>query len=249
VAVLLERLLPACPRLTVLVTSRARLLVPFEWSFPVGGLSTQAEAWGPGDAVDLFLQRAAAGGVVVPEGDVSRVRALCLGLDGMPLAIEQAAARLASLGLDGLEAGLADRLGLLTGGARVDDRHRSLRSTLDWSYGLLEEAAQATLRRVSVFAEPFTSALAARVVAGREPVSARAVPSLLAGLAERSLLVATPGRCGTRYRVPEAVRQYGADLLHESGEYPETWGRYVRWSTTTAPHTAALCLVEQAPGA
>jgi predicted ATPase len=244
VAVLLERLLPACPRLTVLVTSRARLLVPFEWSFPVGGLSTEAEAWGPGDAVDLFLQRAAAGGVTVPAEDASRVRALCLGLDGMPLAIEQAAARLASLGLDGLEAGLADRLGLLTGGARIDDRHRSLRSTLDWSYRLLDEAGQATLRRISVFAGPFTAAAAARVAADWAPVSPREVPSLLAGLAERSLLVATPGRLGTRYRAPENVRQYAADLLYRAGEHPEAWARHRRRGTTPARGTRVLNLVE-----
>ncbi len=71
----------------------------------------------------------------------------------MALAIELAAARYPSLGLDGLEAGLADRLRLLTGGPRIDDRHRSLRSTLDWSYALLDEPDQAVLRRVSVFAD------------------------------------------------------------------------------------------------
>ena len=83
----------------------------------------------------------------------------------MALAIELAAARYASLGLDGLEAGLSDRLRLLTGGPRIDDRHRSLRSTLDWSYALLEEPDQSVLRVVSVFASPFTVAAAA--AAGR----------------------------------------------------------------------------------
>ena len=88
----------------------------------------------------------------------------------MALAIELAAARFPSLGLDGLEAGLSDRLGLLTGGRRLDDRHRSLRSTLDWSYELLDEADQAVLRRVAVFAGAFTATAAAEIVAGWPPL-------------------------------------------------------------------------------
>lgn len=237
VAVLLELLLPACPGVRVLVTSRARLMVPFEWALTVGGLSSEPGPEGAGDAVDLFVQRAGAGGASVRPDDLPRVRALCHGLDGMPLAIEQAAARLPSLGLDGLENGLTDPLGLLTGGARADDRHRSLRSTLDWSYDLLDEPDRAVLRRLAVFREPFSVALATRVVAG-PPVTPREVPSLLAGLAERSLLVAVPGPSGTRYRVREAVRQYAADLLHETGEHAETWARHPRRST------GALSLVE-----
>ena len=101
-----------------------------------------------------------------------RIAAVCRALDGMALAIELAAARYPSLGLDGLEAGLADRLRLLTGGPRIDDRHRSLRSTLDWSYALLAEPDQAVLRRVSVFADPFTATAAAAVLAGWPPVPA-----------------------------------------------------------------------------
>ena len=231
VGVLLEGLLQACPGLVVHVTSRARLMVPFEWTFPVSGLSCDPDAeGGPSDAVDLFLRRAVAGGADLDTIDVTRVRHLCRRLDGMPLAIEQAAARLPSLGLDGLEAGLGDRLGLLTGGDRADHRHRSLRSTLDWSYGLLDDAGQAVLRRVSVFPGPFAADDATGVV-GWTPASPRAVPSLLAGLAERSLLVTTSDRSGTRYRVPESVRQYGADLLRGSGEYCEVWSRYLRRSS------------------
>jgi predicted ATPase/DNA-binding CsgD family transcriptional regulator len=232
--ILLEGLLQACPRLVVHVTSRARLMVPFEWSFPVSGLSCEPTGDGPGDAVALFLSRAAAGGADIEVVDLARVRRLCRCLDGMPLAIEQAAARLSSLGLDGLEAGLSDRLALLTGGDRADRRHRSLRSTLDWSYGLLDEPSRAVLRRLSVFPGPF-AAREARGVAGWTPASARAVPALLAGLAERSLLVTAVGSCGTRYSVPESVRQYGADLLRETGEDRDVRSRYLRrasrWSS------------------
>ena len=85
-----------------------------------------------------------------------RIAAVCDELDGIALAIELAAARVATLGLDGLEAGLADQLGLLAGGSRLDDRHRSLRSALDWSFGLLDETDKVVLRRASVFAAPFT---------------------------------------------------------------------------------------------
>jgi predicted ATPase len=162
------------------------------------------------------------------------VAAICRGLDGVALAIELAAARLPSVGLDGLSLGLADRLALLAGGSRVDDRHRSLRSTLDWSYALLDEPSRAVLRRLSVFPGPF-AAREARGVAGWTPASARAVPALLAGLAERSLLVTAVGSCGTRYSVPESVRQYGADLLRETGEDRDVRSRYLRrasrWSS------------------
>ena len=229
VAVLLERLLAAAPRLAVLATSRARLLVPFEQVFPVPGLSVQADDGGPGDAVALFLGRAAAGGSPVRAEDNERIAALCRALDGMALAIELAAARYASLGLDGLEAGLADRLRLLTGGPRIDDRHRSLRSTLDWSYALLEAPDQAVLRRVSAFAEPFTAGAAALVLAHWPPVPDGQVPTALAGLADQSLLIALAGPGGTRYRALETIRQYGADRLDEAGESDRARSRHLDW--------------------
>ncbi len=169
---LIERLLAGSPRLSVLITSRARLLVPFEWVFPVLGLSIEADGGGPGDAVELFGTRAAAAGGPIAPGDADRVAAICRGLDGMALALELTAARVPSLGLDGIEAGLADRMNLLTGGRRADDRHRSLQSALDWSYALLDEADRAVLRRISVFAAPFTVAAAQAVCAGWPPAAA-----------------------------------------------------------------------------
>jgi predicted ATPase/DNA-binding CsgD family transcriptional regulator len=229
VVVLVERLLAGSPRLAVLATSRARLLVPFEWVFPVPGLSVEADDGGPGDAVELFLERAAAGGGPVTCDDKKRIAAVCRGLDGMALAIELAAARFPSLGLDGLEAGLADRLRLLTGGPRIDDRHRSLRSTLDWSYALLDRFDQAVLRRVSVFASPFTATSAAVVLADWAPVPAAAIPSNLAGLADQSLLIAIAGPSGTRYRALETIRQYGVDRLEVTGESVEAHLRHLNW--------------------
>ncbi len=229
VVVLLERLLIGSPGLTVLATSRARLLVPFEWVFLVPGLSVEADDGGPGDAVHLFLERSAADPHPLTPDDTKRISAVCMGLDGMALAIELAAARFPSLGLDGLEAGLADRLRLLTGGSRINDRHRSLRSTLDWSYALLDEPDQAVLRRVSVFASPFTATAAAAVMTDWPPVPAGAIPSILAGLADQSLVTAITGLGGTRYRALETVRQYGVDRLDAAGESVEALSRHLRW--------------------
>ncbi len=229
VAVVVERLLAGCPQLRVLITSRARLRVAYEWVFPVPGLSLAADGGGPGDAVELFCQRAGAGGAELGPADQDRVTVICRKLEGIALAIELAAARVTSLGLDDLEAGLADRLRLLTGGSRVADRHRSLQSTLDWSYALLDETSQAVLRRVSVFAAPFTAAAVGAVASGWPPVPGGLLHAVLAGLVDQSLLVAAPDDGATRYRVPETIRQYGAGRLAEAGEQDEAHARHLRW--------------------
>src|SRR5919107_122171 len=126
----------------------------------------------------------------------------------MALAIELAAARCASLGLDGLEAGLDQRLRFLTAGGRVADRHRSLRNAIAWSYDLLGDGDRALLRTVSVFARWFDVAAAA-ALAGRD---ASAVADGLARLAEQSLLLVDRG-ARTRYRALESIRQFGIEQL------------------------------------
>jgi len=232
--VLLERLLAGSPRLSVLVTSRARLLVPFEWVFPVPGLCIAADDGAPGDAVELFLTRAAAAGSALTEADAARIAAICRGLDGVALAIELTAARVPSLGLDGIEAGLADRMNLLAGGPRADDRHRSLRSALDWSYALLDEADRAVLRRVSVFAAPFTATAAQAMLAGWSPAAEGATGAALARLADQSLLVTVADADGTRYRALETVRQYGAAQLDRAGEADQASVRHLGWCLEAA---------------
>jgi predicted ATPase/DNA-binding CsgD family transcriptional regulator len=234
VAVFVERLLASCLRVRVLATSRTRLMLPFEHVFPVPGLSLQAdedESAGS-DAVALFLERAvAAAGFEPRPGDMARIARVCRSLDGMALAIELTAARLSTLGLDGVESGLADALRILAGGSRLDERHSSLRSTIDWSYTLLEPAEQALLRRVSVFATPVTAGAAAEV-AGFPPVDT-AVADGLARLADNSLAIAQP--CSeTRYRVLETIRQYGLDRLDRVGELDEVRARHVRWCVESA---------------
>lgn len=226
VASFVERLLTACPRLRVLVTSRARLMVPFERVFPVPPLSRAGG--GESEAVALFMDRAAAVGQPPPPTVSEGVVAVCERLGGMALAIELAAARWSTLGLDGLTAGLSDQLRILTGGARADDRHRSVRAVLDWSHDLLQPQDQALLRRVSVFAVPFT-AEAATAVAGFAPLDPAAVTDGLGRLAEQSLLAVAPSADGTRYQALETIRQYGTERLADAGELIDVRSRHVDW--------------------
>ncbi|MFB7376165.1 LuxR C-terminal-related transcriptional regulator [Kitasatospora purpeofusca] len=232
VAPFLERLLAACPEVRVLATSRARLLVPFERVFPVPPLSR--DGGGSSEAVALFVERATAAAGVAPDPALrDGIAAVCERLDGMALAIELAAARWPTLGLDGLRAGLSDQLRILAGGPRADDRHRSVRAVLDWSHELLEPADRALLRRVSAFVLPFTAG-AAVAVAGFAPLDAGAVADGLGRLAEQSLLTAVPSAHGTRYRALETIRQYGAERLDGAGESARTRGRHLDWCLSGA---------------
>ncbi|WP_433540000.1 ATP-binding protein [Streptosporangium sandarakinum] len=226
VAPFLERLLTACPRLRVLVTSRVRLTVPFERVFPVPPLS---RAGGDSsEAVALFLDRAAAAGRL-PGPEVGEgVVAVCERLGGMALAIELAAARCSTLGLDGLVAGLSDQLRILAGGPRANDRHRSVRAVLDWSHDLLEPPDQALLRRVAVFVAPFTADAAAGI-AGFAPLDPDGVADGLGRLAEHSLLAVTPSAIGTRYQALETIRQYGTERLTGAGELTDVRSRHLGW--------------------
>ena len=232
VAVFVERLLGHCPGVTVLATSRARLMLPFEWVFHVPGLSLPDDG-SDGDAVALFFERARQAGLTgLADDDRRRIGMIVRGLDGMPLAIELAAARVATLGIDGLEHGLAEPFRLLIGASRLDERHGSLRSTIDWSYELLAPDEQALLRRVAVFAASFAAADAAAVTAFGS-VEPRSVPDALARLADNSLLLASPGT-ETRYRALETIRQYGLERMDEDGELEAVRLRHLRWCMGTA---------------
>ncbi|MEV1245541.1 LuxR C-terminal-related transcriptional regulator [Nonomuraea sp. NPDC049750] len=228
VALFLERLLVACPRLTVLATSRTRLMVPFERVYPVPPLSLTVD--GGSDAVALFMERAAAAGRPLDPPPLDQVVSICERLDGMALAIELAAARYPALGLDGIAAALSHPLRMLTGGSRADERHRSVRAALDWSHALLEPADRALLRRVSVFVAPFTAAAAAEVTGSEEGL----VADGLARLTEQSLLTVTASPGGTEYRALETIRQYGMERLAEAGELVDARSRHLRWCLTRA---------------
>ncbi|MFI5894064.1 ATP-binding protein [Actinoplanes sp. NPDC051513] len=221
-----ERIITACPEITVLATSRTRLLLPYERVYVVPGLSVVA---GGGDAVDLFTARVAAVTGDAAPMDAGRVAALCRALDGMALAIELAAARFPALGLDGLESGLGQRLRFLTANTRGADRHGSLRDAIGWSHDLLSSADQALLRRVGVFASWF-DVDAACAVAGGDRERAEVVDGL-ARLAEHSLLVVERGE-PTRYRALETIRQYGIERLDQAGDLEQIRDGHDRWCRT-----------------
>ncbi|MEU4405789.1 LuxR C-terminal-related transcriptional regulator [Streptosporangium sp. NPDC023963] len=226
VALFLERLLAACPGVTVLATSQARLMVPFERVYQVPPLSLAGES----DAVALFMERAQAAGWPLDPPRHDQIAAICARLDGMALAIELAAARYPTLGLDGITAAVSHPLRMLTGGSRADQRHRSVRAVLDWSHALLEPADQELLHRVSVFVAPFTASAAAEVAGSAIDV----VADGLARLAEQSLLGVTASPKGTRYRALETIRQYGTERLDQAGELAGARARHLRWCLTQA---------------
>ncbi|GAA3533196.1 hypothetical protein GCM10022419_010460 [Nonomuraea rosea] len=226
VALFLERLLAACPRVSVLATSQARLMVPFERVYQVPPLSLAGEP----DAVALFLERAAAAGRPLDPPRHDEIAAICARLDGMALAIELAAARYPTLGLDGITAALSHPLRMLTGGSRADERHRSVRAVLDWSHALLEPADQELLHQVSIFVAPFTASAAAEVTESAMGV----VADGLARLAEQSLLAVAASPQGTCYRALETIRQYGTERLSQAGELAGARVRHLRWCLTQA---------------
>jgi predicted ATPase len=207
-AALIVELLATCPLLRVLATSRGPLRVPGEAEYVVEGL-------GRDEAVELFAER-------VPEGrrieDSDAIERICVALDGIPLAIELAAARLRVLSPAQLADGLDDQLAVLGRGRRTaPERQRTLRATFDWSYDLLDEAERVVFRRLGVFAGGFTPDAAEHVVADGQIRRGRVI-DLLERLAERSLLLMVPGSLGARFRLLEPVRQYAAERLDAAGE-------------------------------
>src|SRR5215831_13161855 len=229
VAPFVERLLARCPGLSVLATSRARFMVPFEWVYAVPPLSLEGHGGGgsdvgSSDAVLLFLDRAAAVGWTLEPEHLGQVADVCRKLDGVALAIELAAARLPALGLDGLAAGLSDHLRLLVGGYRADERHRSVRAMLDWSQALLSSADSTVLRRVSVFVSPFTAPAAAQV-AGFPPLEPGEVAATQAHQLRWCLTTATglaqdpsPATGGWRASFDAAADDFRAALGWAAGQ-------------------------------
>jgi predicted ATPase/DNA-binding CsgD family transcriptional regulator len=234
-AAVLERLLSACPGLTVLATSRTRLAVPFETVVRLSGLEA-------GAAVELFAARAESGGWPLDEDDRTRSEAVCRALEGLPLAIELAAAQVPAIGMDGVEAALADPLSLLDGGPRAVTRHESLRATLRWSHDLLGPVDRAVLRRLAVITAPFPVEVAEAVAAGWPPVPA-GTSRLLGTLVDASLLGMERGPSGTRYRLHEAVRRFAAEHASAAGEDAAAESRLLAWSG------ARIAALEAGPGA
>jgi predicted ATPase len=221
-----EAVLRAGSAVQVIATSREPLRAGGEWLYPVPPLAVPAVDAAADDdplryaAVRLFIERArAAQPHFVPDRRLAAlIAAICRRLDGVPLAIELAAARASAVGIEALAARLDDRFRVLTGGRRTAlPRHQTLRATLDWSYELLPEPERVILRRLGVFAGPFTLEAAAAVAAGPELAAADVIEGLL-GLVAKSLVVAEGEGAVARYRLLDTTRAYALEKLEKSGE-------------------------------
>ncbi|MGW0781511.1 BTAD domain-containing putative transcriptional regulator [Streptomyces sp. NPDC002913] len=237
---LADHLLARCPGLTVLATSREPLGVPGELLRPVDPLPDPM-------ALRLFADRGAAARpgfrVDADEETAAACAEICRRLDGLPLAIELAAARLRMLGPRQIAERLDDRFRLLTSGSRtVLPRQQTLRAVVDWSWGLLDEDERAVLRRLSVFAGGCDLAAAEEVCSlpGAVLADVRDVALLLGSLVDKSLVVAAPGDDGDmRYRLLETVAEYAGERLDEAGERTAAERRhlvhYREFARTTDP--------------
>jgi predicted ATPase/DNA-binding XRE family transcriptional regulator len=221
-----EAILRRCPGVHLLATSREPLDVGGEIIYRVPPLSLpEPGECGPAaaessDAVALFADRARAQGAALPvdEQTAPLVVSICRRLDGLPLAIELAAARLRSLPLAVLHDRLDQRFRLLTGGSRAAlERQRTLQATVEWSFSLLTGAEQLLLGRLSVFAESF-DVDAAEAVCGFDGIGPLDVTGLLGSLVDKSLVAAEPTRRSLRYRLLETIRQFAAERLAEASD-------------------------------
>ena len=246
VADLVDTIVQRSPGVTMLTTSREGLALPGERIVAVPALGlpevhADPEAIGQAAAVRLFCDRAAANaGFVLTAHNSQAVAQLCRRLDGIPLAIELAAARVRSLPPEELVSRLDHRFKLLARGSRARlERHQTLRNAIDWSYDLLTEPERIALRRMSVFAGSFDLA-AAEAVVSSEDIDSGDVVDLLTQLVDKSLLDVDPGAGGVRYRLLETIRQYAQERLEASDEVAALRGRhlthYVALAEKAGPH-------------
>jgi predicted ATPase/DNA-binding SARP family transcriptional activator/DNA-binding CsgD family transcriptional regulator len=236
---LAQKLLTSCPRLKILATSREALNIAEETTWLVPPLSlpdplehpTVGELEGYASA-RLFVERTRRRRTGFAPGpqNVDAIADICRRLDGIPLAIELAAARVGSLSVQQISERLEDSLDLLAGGREVTERHRTLRATMDWSYELLDRPERELFGRLAVFAGSWTLEAAEAVGEGSglgEGSSTPSVLDVLGRLVDKSLVLAESSENGwTRYRLLEPVRQYAREKLNESGETPETRRRH-----------------------
>jgi predicted ATPase/DNA-binding SARP family transcriptional activator len=232
-----EALLHACPGLRCLVTSREALGVAGETTWVVPSLSVPPQQSPAGDcvshvvqyeAVRLFAERAAAAlpAFILTDENAAAVAQICRRLDGIPLALELAAARVKVLSPEQIVARLEDCFSLLTGGSRTAlPRHQTLRATMDWSYDLLGEPERVLFRRLAVFAGGFTLEAAEAICAdaGQNAISSYRILDLLSRLVDKSLVGVEARGQAVRYCLLETVREYARERLRQAGE--EDWVR------------------------
>ena len=226
-------LLGAAPDIRILATSREPLHVQGEQRFPLPPLSLPVphaalDGLARAEAVQLFVERARLQqpAFVLTERQVPVVAELCIHLDGIPLALELAAARVHSLSIEEINARLKDRFELLTGGSHTAlPRQQTLRATLDWSYELLSDPERTVLNRLAIFLGGFT--LDAALSVGSDPtIDENAVVDLLSQLVARSLVVADTNAAGTRYHLLETTRAYALEKLVAAGEHNDIGRRH-----------------------
>src|ERR1700733_4009318 len=246
IAEAVEAVLQNALNLHILVTAQEPLGAEGEHVYRLSPLAVppadtqSAEAAIAHGAVQLFVERASASVHQFDFGDavVGDVSAICRRLDGMPLALELAAARVSTLGIKGVLAGLIDRFKLLTAGRRTAlPRHRTLRAAVDWSHNLLDDEERRLFRRLSVFAAEFT-ADAARYVGAPEHDEPWQTIDLLSNLVAKSLLQSD--LCGSvpRYRFLETIRFYALEKLSDSGEVTPTAKRHAEFFAAVAKRAA-----------
>ena len=237
-AALAEAVLKAAPRIHILATTREPLRAEGEWLHRLAPLEIPPDSTdlAPRDAlrysaVQLFDDRAQAtvDGFVFNDEDVNALLEICRRLDGVPLALELAAARVDAFGVKGLAARLDDRFAVLTKGRRTAlPRHQTLRAAMDWSYDLLPQAEQVVFRRLAVFRGSFTMEAAA-AVAIDERITAADVIERVANLAEKSLVTTDISGDITYHRLLDTTRSYALDKLAESGEAEEVARRHAEF--------------------
>ena len=235
-AALIMAVLDRCPGVTLLTTSREPIGVPGEVTWRVPSLSLDSEA------LSLFVDRArrARPDFALTDDNIACITEICRRLDGMPLAIELAAARVRALSLNEILDSLHDRFRLLTGGSRTAVlRQQTLRASVDWSHALLTEAERVLFRRLAPFMDGFDLDAAQAVGAG-DDVERYQVLDMLGLLVDKSLVVAEDCAGRTRYRLLETVRQYASEKLGESGEAITVRSRH-------RDHYAAIAAALNAP--
>jgi predicted ATPase/DNA-binding CsgD family transcriptional regulator len=249
-ASLCQQLLASSPGLSVLATSREPLRVAAEavWSVPPLTLppaeATDAAEIGSADAIRLFADRAAAvsSGFSLGAGNASTVARICRALEGLPLAIELAAAWVRVLTVDQIAARISDRFALLTSAERgAPERQRTLRGTIDWSYDLLTAPERLLMRRLSVFAS--WSLEMAEQVCADEQLPAAAVLDLITALGDKSLLEIESELLGqARYRMLDTIREYADAQLAASGESDDVYARWHAYALGEAERMSAMGL-------
>ena len=246
-AMLADLLLRDSPGVSILATSRQPLDVPGEHTLVVPPLPVEDEGADGAGAVALFAQRAAAvrPGFALTEATSADVVALCRRLDGIPLAIELATVRLRAIPLDQLAARLEDRFRLLTGGRRTAlPRHQTLRTTIGWSHELCSPQERLLWARLSVFAGSFDLAAVEAVCSGGELAPDEVLEQLI-GLVDKSVVLRVDEPSGTRYRLLDTIREYGAEWLAQSGGTEQLRDRHLDHYRSLAADFAAVFFSDQ----